>query len=151
GLADWFAHRAVPGVEELDGLVWTRALRLPHGPAVVRVDLSAPAPLTARLALADLRDYAAAIATVRHLLDLDADPVGIDTGLRAALPAFAALVAARPGVRLPGAPSPREALLWAITGQQITASQAAEQITRATDLLAEELPGALRTGGVHRL
>lgn len=151
GLADWFAHRAVPGVEELDGLLWTRALRLPHGPAVVRVDLAAPAPLAARLALADLRDHAAAIAAVRHLLDLDADPVGIDAGLAEALPALAPLVAARPGVRLPGAPSPREALLWAITGQQITTSQAREQITRATDLLAEELPQALRTGGVHRL
>ena len=151
GLADWFAHRTVPGVEELDGLLWTRALRLPHGPAVVRVDLAGPAPLTARLALADLRDHAAAIAAVRHLLDLDADPVGIDAGLVAALPALAPLVAARPGVRLPGAPSPREALLWAITGQQITTSQAAEQITRATDLLEEELPEALHLGSVRRL
>ncbi|AXK44516.1 Ada metal-binding domain-containing protein [Brachybacterium saurashtrense] len=151
GLADWFSHRAVPGVEQLDGFVWTRALRLPHGPGVVRVDLAGPAPLAARLRLADLRDHAAALAAVRHLLDLDADPVGIDAGLVEALPALAPLVAARPGVRLPGTPSPREALLWAITGQQITTAQAREQITRATDLLTEELPEALRPGGVHRL
>ncbi|MDO5663295.1 MAG: Ada metal-binding domain-containing protein, partial [Brachybacterium sp.] len=29
GLADWFSERAVPGVEEVDGLHWLRALHLP--------------------------------------------------------------------------------------------------------------------------
>lgn len=151
GLASWFAHRAVPGVEDVTGLVWTRSLRLRHGPAVVQVDLAASGPLPCTLHLADLRDHAAAISLVRRLLDLDADPVGIDAGLSEALPALAPLVTARPGVRLPGSPSLQEALLWAITGQQITTAQAREQITRATDLLGEELPEALHVAGVRRL
>ncbi|GAA1490304.1 Ada metal-binding domain-containing protein [Brachybacterium sacelli] len=150
GLAAWFAHRAVPGVEDVSGPVWTRAVHLPHGPGTVQVDLGADGPLPVSMHLADLRDHAAAIALVRRLLDLDADPVGIDEGLIAALPALAPLVAARPGVRLPGAPSLAEALLWAITGQQITTTQAREQITRATDLLEEALPAPLHLAGVHR-
>lgn len=151
GLASWFAHRAVPGVEEVDGRLWTRALRLRHGPAVVQVELGAAGPLPLTLRLADLRDHAPAIAMVRHLLDLDADPVGIDEGLATALPQLSALVAARPGVRLPGSPSLQEALLWAITGQQITTDQARVLLTEATDLLEEELPVGLRTGTVRRL
>ncbi|WP_114856420.1 Ada metal-binding domain-containing protein [Brachybacterium sp. YJGR34] len=153
GLAAWFAHRAVPGVEEVDGLTWRRAVRLPHGPGVLEVDLGAPAPrplpLTARLA--DLRDHAAAVSLTRRLLDLDADPVGIDEGLAGAVPALAPLITGRPGVRLPGSASLAEALLWAITGQQITTAQAREQITRATDLLGDPLPEGLHRGGVHRL
>ncbi|APX34379.1 adenosine deaminase [Brachybacterium sp. P6-10-X1] len=150
GLAGWFAHRAVPGVEEVAGLVWTRAVQLPHGPAVVQVDLGADGALPVTMRLADLRDHAAAIALLRRLLDLDADPVGIDAGLTAALPALAPVLTARPGVRLPGTPSLAEALLWAITGQQITTAQAREQISRATDLLGAALPVPLHLAGVHR-
>lgn len=152
GLARWFAVRAVPGVEEVEGTVWTRAVRLAHGPGVVQVDLGVPeGPLPLRLRLADLRDYAAAVGLVRRLLDLDADPQGIDAGLVAAQPALAPLVERRPGVRIPGTPSLREALMWAIVGQQITTVQARDQIARATDLHEQPLPEALRTGGVHRL
>lgn len=150
GLASWFAHRAVPGVEDISGSVWTRAVRLPHGTGVLQVDLGAEGSLPVRMRLADLRDHAAAISLTRRLLDLDADPVGIDGGLSASVPALAPLVDARPGVRLPGTPSLAEALLWAITGQQITTSQARDQITRATDLLTEELPADLHLSGVHR-
>lgn len=150
GLASWFAHRAVPGVEDVSGTVWTRAAVLPHGPGVLQVDLGAEGALPIAMRLTDLRDHSSAISLARRLLDLDADPVGIDDGLSKSVPELAPLVGARPGVRLPGTPSLAEALLWAITGQQITTSQAREQITRATDLLSAELPGALHLAGVHR-
>ncbi|HEX7350681.1 Ada metal-binding domain-containing protein [Brachybacterium sp.] len=152
GLARWFAARALPGVEHVEGLTWTRAVGLPHGPAVLQVDLGAaegPLPLTARLA--DLRDYAAAVALSRQLLDLDADPHGIDDGLRTAMPVLGPLLAARPGVRIPGTPSLAEALLWAIVGQQITTDRARALIEAATDLAGVALPASLRTAQVHRL
>jgi AraC family transcriptional regulator of adaptative response / DNA-3-methyladenine glycosylase II len=152
GLADWFADRAIEGVEHVDSGRWTRAVRLPHGPAVLTVDLTAghgPLPMTARLT--DLRDYAPAVALVRRMLDLDADPVGTDEALRAALPELAGLLKTRPGVRLPGTTDLAEALLWAITGQQVTTQQTRAQITRATDLLSPALPEDLRTEHVYRL
>lgn len=152
GLASWFAARAIRGVEHVEDLLWTRAVALPHGPAVLQVDLGVadgPLPLTARLT--DLRDFAAAVALARRMLDLDADPLGIDAGLRAAMPALAPLLDARPGVRIPGTPSLAEALLWAIVGQQITTARARALIESATDLAGSELPAPLRTAHVHRL
>ncbi|MBK0332282.1 helix-turn-helix domain-containing protein [Brachybacterium sp. MASK1Z-5] len=164
GLACWFAARAVPGVDEVvtdeDGAgtapVRRTAVRLPHGPAVLEVALpslagTGTARLSATMHLADVRDYGAAVGLARRLLDLDADPLGIDEALPRSLPALAPLVAARPGVRLPGLPSLAEALMWAIVGQQITAAQARDQIARATDLAGEALPPSLHVGGVHRL
>ena len=107
GLAAWFAHRVIPGVEHVDGTRWTRAVHLHHGPAVLEVDLGAPASLPLTAHLGDLRDYAAAVALVRRMLDLDADPVGIDRHLAAALPALAGPVDRRPGVRIPERKSTR--------------------------------------------
>lgn len=152
GLASWFATRALPGVEHVEGLWWSRAVHLPHGPGVLDVDLGAadgPLPLT--LHLADLRDYPAAVAMARRLLDLDADPVGIEAGLAAAMPELAPLIERRPGVRIPGTPSLTEALMWAIVGQQITTVQARTMLLAATDLAGAALPAALRTAHVHRL
>jgi len=152
GLATWFATRAVPGVEHVEGLRWSRAVDLPHGPGVLEVDLGVErGPLPLRVHLADLRDYAAAVAMARKLLDLDADPLGIDAGLTAAMPALGPLITERPGVRIPGTPSLAEALLWAIVGQQITTAQARTMITAATDLAGVELPAALATEHIHRL
>lgn len=152
GLARWFAARAIPGVEHVEGLRWKRAVQLPHGPAVLEVDLgvpSGPLPLTARLA--DLRDVAAAVSLARRMLDLEADPVGIDAGLQDALPGLAPLLEARPGVRLPGTPSLDEALLWAVVGQQITTARARALLNGATDLLGTALPEAMRDEHVRRL
>ena len=87
----------------------------------------------------------------RRMLDLEADPVGIDAGLRASLPLLAPLLDARPGVRLPGTPSLAEALLWAVVGQQITTDRARALLTSATDLLGTALPEAMRDEHIHRL
>ena len=156
GLATWFAARAIDGVEHVEALQWTRAVALPHGPGVLEVDLGARAgPLPATLHLTDLRDYAAAVALARRMLDLDADPIGIDAGLARAVPALVPLVRARPGIRLPGTPSLAEALLWAIVGQQVTTERARALIGVATDLGGAPLPTSLATGlrtaQVHRL
>lgn len=155
GLASWFADRAISGVEHVEGTAWLRSTRLPHGPGVIGADLAAPAGvIDVSLDLADEHDAEAATALARRLLDLDPDgnrpgapEVAIadpDAALAAAIPVLAPLIATRPGVRIPGSPSLAEALLWAITGQQITAAQARDQIQRATDLLSDPLPPALR-------
>lgn len=168
GLASWFASRAVPTTEAVEGLRWQRALRLPHGPAVLEVDLepccakgtaaqggdaraSSPAHLPLTMRLADLRDYSAAVALARRLLDLDADPVGIDEALSRSLPALAPLIDARPGVRIPGLPSLQEALLRAILGQQISTQRARDLLIGAQEQFGEPLPESLRTPSITHL
>ncbi|MFE1592730.1 DNA-3-methyladenine glycosylase 2 family protein [Nocardia sp. NPDC058705] len=81
GWLSWFlsAH-AVAGTELWEDGVYTRSLRTPHGHATVRLSFQ-PGHVRAELALRDMRDLAPTVARVRHLLDLDADPMGIDAAL----------------------------------------------------------------------
>ncbi|MFE3321575.1 DNA-3-methyladenine glycosylase 2 family protein [Nocardia sp. NPDC059195] len=81
GWLSWFlsAH-AVPGMELWEDGVYTRSLRTPHGHATIRLSFQ-PGHVRAELALRDMRDLAPTVARVRHLLDLDADPMGIDGAL----------------------------------------------------------------------
>lgn len=137
--------RVVAGTEATwttsDGPGYARALRLPHGPAVVRLALtgtaSAPA-VQCDAALADVADLAPLVARVRRLLDLDADAEAIDAALSAD-PALAPSVAAAPGIRLPGAVDPEEIVFRALIGQQISVAAARTALTRLTEALGEPI------------
>lgn len=118
----YLAQRAIPGVEEYDGTSYHRALRLPHGAGLVSLT-PGPGYLRTTLRLSEHRDLAAAVARVRRLLDLDADPEAVD-GVLAGQPGLAGLVAARPGLRSPGAVDGFELAVRAIAGQQISVAGA---------------------------
>ncbi len=118
----YLAGRAVAGLEDYDGTSYSRTLRLPHGAGLVSLTPAAGF-VRARLRLLDHRDLAAAVARVRRLLDLDADPVAVDDVL-SAQPALAALVARRPGLRSPGTADGFEMAVRAIVGQQVSVAGA---------------------------
>ncbi len=119
------AATAVPGVEEWRDGAYRRTLRLPHGPGVV--SLRPPAPGTAyveaRIALAEQRDLAVAIARCRRLLDLDADPTAIDAAL-AEDPTLRLLVQGAPGRRVPRTVDGAEFAVRAVLGQQVSTAAA---------------------------
>ncbi|MFD7746842.1 DNA-3-methyladenine glycosylase 2 family protein [Streptomyces sp. NPDC059698] len=121
-LFDLLAAEAVARVEEVAGppgrRVYRRTLRLPYGCGIVAVDEAAPGGpwLEARVQLTDLRDLTTAVQRVRRLFDLDADPYAVDEAL-AADPRLAPLVAARPGLRSPGAADPEEAAVRTLVGR----------------------------------
>ncbi|MFI1414440.1 AlkA N-terminal domain-containing protein [Streptomyces sp. NPDC020707] len=123
---DLLGAEAVPGIEEVTGApgprTYRRTLRLPYGTGVVAVgertaDASAHSGgwLDARLHLTDLRDLTTAVQRLRRLFDLDADPYAVDERLGAD-PRLAPLVAARPGLRSPGAADPEELAVRALVG-----------------------------------
>jgi AraC family transcriptional regulator of adaptative response / DNA-3-methyladenine glycosylase II len=128
---------------------YSRALRLPHGPAIVRLTLAgtpeAPA-VQCDATLADVADLAPLVARVRRLLDLDADADAIDAAL-AADPALAPSVAAAPGLRVPGAVDAEEVLFRALIGQQVSVAAARTALTRLTAALGESID----LGGFTRL
>lgn len=99
-LFGYLAARAVPGVEEGGPDFHRRSLRLPYGSGVVTLRDGGD-HMRCRLHLEDVRDVAAAVRRCRVLLDLDADPRETDEALSAD-PLLAPLVAARPGLRVPG-------------------------------------------------
>ncbi|MFJ9541001.1 bifunctional transcriptional activator/DNA repair enzyme AdaA [Streptomyces sp. NPDC101225] len=127
---DLLSDEAVPGVEEVSGergrRTYRRTLRLPHGTGIAAVDertgsarsASGAHPggwLDARLHLTDPRDLTTAVGRLRRLLDLDADPYAVDERLGAD-DRLAPLVAARPGLRSPGAADAEELAVRAVAG-----------------------------------
>jgi AraC family transcriptional regulator of adaptative response / DNA-3-methyladenine glycosylase II len=127
-LLEFLAARTIPGVDEVVDDRYQRRMRLPHGPGTVELAIR-PGHVDARLTLADLRDLAPAVARCRRLLDLDADPVAVDT-LLALDPALQPSVAKEPGVRVPGAVDGFEVAVRAVVGQQISVAGARTVLAR---------------------
>ncbi|MFI7275542.1 AlkA N-terminal domain-containing protein [Streptomyces sp. NPDC049879] len=128
---DFLGLRALAGIEEMTGTrgsrTYRRSLALPHGTGIAEVGEPSGGPdarwLPCRLHLTDTRDLTTAVQRVRRLFDLDADPYAVADRLGAD-PFLAPLVAARPGLRSPGAADPDELAVRAVLGQQITVSSA---------------------------
>lgn len=138
GLFAWLAARAVPGLETAGDSSYARTLQLPGGPAWFEVRFVA-GELRLRARLTREQDFPLLHARVRHLFDLDADPVTVDSALTA-LPAIRPLVAATPGVRVAGCVDPHELLFRAMVGQQISVAAARTILTRVVTGLGEPAP-----------
>ncbi len=146
GLFAWMAARAVRGVEVAGADAFARTIALPGGPAWFQMR-QAGADLRLRVRLGSLADLPLLVARARRLFDLDADPLAID-GALAAHPELAPLVAATPGIRVPGVADPHEMLIRAMIGQQITVRAARTALEALTDALGERVPP---TEGTDRL
>jgi len=147
---DFLGLRALPGVEVLDGVSYTRSLRLPHGHGIVTLRApesngdggDGPSYVEGELILSDLRDLQTAVARCRQLLDLDADPVAIWEALRRD-PLVGALVRRDPGRRVPGAADGFELAVRAVIGQQVSVSGARTVAGRLVLAAGEPLPAPL--------
>lgn len=142
-LAGLAAH-AIGGLEHCDGTTFARTLALPHGPALVSLTLPAAATgprahAVARFEHLDLRDLTVAVNRLRRLADLDADPVAIDDALSAD-PRLAPLVAAAPGIRIPGGVDGYETLIRTMLGQQISVAAARTRLGALVADLGESAP-----------
>lgn len=132
-LLQFFAMRAVPGVEEVRDGTYRRVLTLPHGHAIVELreadaghsdaDGVALGPAVATLHLQDERDRDAALDACSTTLDLDADPAAIVSALGDD-PLIGQLVRTDPGRRVPGNPDPHELAVRAVLGQQVSVAAA---------------------------
>ncbi len=115
---DFLGAHVVTGVEHYRAGVFTRVMSAPHGPALVSLS-AADGAVAFRVRLHDVRDLVVVVARVRHLLDLDADPVAVDDLLgRDAV--LAPLLLKRPGLRSPGSVDGFETVVRTIVGQQIS-------------------------------
>lgn len=149
GWLEWFLEgHAVPGIESFDDGLYRRSLRLPHGHAVVGMRF-VDGYVEATLSLMDMRDLAPAVARIRHLLDLDADPEAVDSALSEDQ-ALASNIAAHRGMRAPGSIDGEELLLRTMIGQQISLRAAATHTARLVDALGDHIEDPLG-GTVTRL
>jgi AraC family transcriptional regulator of adaptative response / DNA-3-methyladenine glycosylase II len=135
GLLDFLAGRAIAGVESIEDTSYARTLRLSHGPGTAWLK-PADGHIDCVVKLADMRDLGSAVSRLRRLLDLDADPGAVDELLSSDL-VLAPLVAATPGIRLPGSVDGAEIVTRALIGQQISVAAARTALSALTAALGE--------------
>lgn len=143
GIMRFLADHAIGSVENGDDEHFVRLVRLPGGIAEVDLRLDGPTTVLCTAKLATVADLSTLVSRVRRVLDLDADSRAIDDSL-ARDAALAPLVAATPGIRLPGSFDPEEALFRTMIGQQISIAAARTVLGRLCADLAEA-PGLFPT------
>ncbi len=153
GLLAFLAKRAIPGVEVVGEGSYRRTFRFgADGGTVELVPVADRPEVVLRVHPADgsagpFRSLARLVVRARRLLDLDADP-GAVADVLAADPALGPLVAARPGLRVPGAFDGFELAVRAVLGQQVSVAAARTLAGRLVTLAGTPLPGAAgATGG----
>ncbi|HVC61347.1 MAG TPA: AlkA N-terminal domain-containing protein [Acetobacteraceae bacterium] len=115
--------RAIRGVEVVSRSRYARTIAIGDGRGMLVVEPAEGNCLKATVRFADLKALPTIIARVRRVFDLAADPLAIGAHLSRD-PVLAPLVAAHPGLRVPGAWDGFELAVRAILGQQITVSAA---------------------------
>jgi AraC family transcriptional regulator of adaptative response / DNA-3-methyladenine glycosylase II len=137
----FFAARAISGLEvvthdsysrivELDDVVGS--IHITHAPDQSSLRVTARLPR--------LNVLPTIIARVRRQFDLGAEPLAIATALSSD-PILASLVAARPGLRVPGAWDGFEIAVRAVLGQQITVKAATRLVARLVSTLGRQVTG----------
>ena len=111
--------RAIAGVESVEGGVYRRTIGLDGLQGTVAVRPTDGDALRATVCFPRLSTLPKIIGRLRRVFDLAADPDAIAVHL-AKDPALEPLVAARPGLRVPGAWDGFELAVRAVLGQQIT-------------------------------
>ena len=137
----FLSMRAIPGVEAVSEDTYRRTIALGDGRGTLTVRPDAGSRLSVTVRFPDLRALPTIIARVRRVFDLAADPEMIGRHLSAS-PVLAPLVAARPGLRVPGAWDGFELAIRAILGQQITVVAATTLAGRLVARHGELLPPA---------
>jgi AraC family transcriptional regulator, regulatory protein of adaptative response / DNA-3-methyladenine glycosylase II len=146
-IVGFLAARAIPGLEEWDGRAYRRSLRLEHGAGVAELSPE-DSGVRCSLELDDGRDFDDAVARLRRLFDLDADPVAVEAALGGD-PFIGRFVSRSPGRRVPGSVDPPETAFRAVIGQQISVPGARTIAGRLVERFGE--PIATPVGGVTRL
>jgi AraC family transcriptional regulator of adaptative response / DNA-3-methyladenine glycosylase II len=138
-MLECLAAQAIPGVEAVAGDRYRRTIELNgcHGTLAV-APLPAKHSAAVTIEFADVRALPAVIGRVRNLFDLGSDVAAIGTQLSED-PRLAALVAERPGLRVPGAWDAFELAVRCVAGEHV-----ARVVASCGESLASDSRGELR-------
>ncbi|MBV9538773.1 MAG: DNA-3-methyladenine glycosylase 2 family protein [Acidisphaera sp.] len=136
----FFAARAIAGIETVASSRYTRSITIGSAIGFISVEPVADRPaLRATVTMSDPDEMPAVLARLRAMFDCDTDPLPIAAHLSND-PLLAPLLAARPGLRVPGAWDAWELAVRAILGQQITVVGARALAGRLVAQFGSELP-----------
>jgi AraC family transcriptional regulator of adaptative response / DNA-3-methyladenine glycosylase II len=147
----FLSARAIEGVEAVSMDRYARTLEVEGARGLVIVRPAKGDALEAEIRFPKLQALPAVIARIRRVFDLAADPELIGAHLSQD-PALAPLVAARRGLRAPGAWDGFELAVRAILGQQITVAAARKLAGRLAEAYGEPIADpAAQALGLSRL
>jgi AraC family transcriptional regulator of adaptative response / DNA-3-methyladenine glycosylase II len=147
-LTAYFTARAIPGVEHVDGSAYRRTITVDGDPGVLEL---LPGGHDHLLLRAHLPHWEGLI----HIVDRARRIAGLDTDLDepgrhlAVDPTIGPLLAARPGLRVPGTWDPFETGVRAIIGQQVTVAGATTIAGRLVARLGTPVAGLGPLGLTH--
>jgi AraC family transcriptional regulator of adaptative response / DNA-3-methyladenine glycosylase II len=143
---DWAAMlshlqaRAIDGVESVERGRYARTfVESGETGTIAIVPLPAIRSVAATITASSVRVLAAAVARIRRLLDLDADVAAIGEYL-ARDPTLSTLIAARPGLRVPGGWDGFELGIRAILGQQVSVEAARRLLGQLVQICGVRMP-----------
>jgi len=149
-ILDFLRARAIPGMEQVTDESYSRVVQIDGRTGTVTIDhRPAMGSLRARIHFPALQALPAIVRRIRRVFDLDADVTAIGAHL-AQDPLLAPLIAARPGLRVPGGWDGFELAIRAILGQQVTIQAARGLATQLIAICGERLADGTGTGDLNR-
>lgn len=143
----YLALRAIPGIEAVTGGTYARTVVVDGVPGVIEVARAGDDQPGLRVRLEPERPVDVA-PRVRRIFGLDAD-LDAASEVLGADPVIGPLLAARPGLRVPGAWDGFEIGVRAIVGQQVTVPGASTLAGRLVGRHGTRLPGPAPPGLTH--
>jgi AraC family transcriptional regulator of adaptative response / DNA-3-methyladenine glycosylase II len=140
---EFFAARAVPGMERVQENEYARTVRWSGGAGVIHIrHLAGEHALELRVPYGAAPALLQISSTTRRVFDLEADPARVSAAFKPdAL--LRALTLRHPGIRIPGAWDGFECGVRAIVGQQISVAGARTLMTRLISRCGESLVNAV--------
>ncbi len=144
----YLALRAIPGVESVRDGTYRRTVEVDGDPGVIEVRRGGDDHLLLRAHLPHWDGLIHIAQRVRGIFGLDADVEAARAGLDDD-PVVGPLVAARPGLRVPGTWDPYETAVRAIVGQQVTVAGASTITGRLVARHGRPVPSLAGLGLSH--
>ena len=144
----FFAPRAIPGVEAIDGLVYRRTIEVDGDPGVLEVLPGGDRELRATFHLPAWDGLLHLTQRARQLFDMDTDVAAAAAHLDRD-PVLGPLVQAHAGLRLPGAWDAFEVGVRALLGQQVSVRAATTLTGRLVERFGRVVPGLAPFGLSH--
>ncbi len=142
-MLSFLAARAIPGIEMVSNNIYRRTIAIGNNHGVISVAPADKNRVNVSVRFPDIAALPQIIARVRRVFDLAADPDTIGAHLSQD-PLLAPLIAARPGLRVPGAWDGFELAVRAIFGQQITVPAATRLLGKLVEAHGMPLPAAMK-------
>jgi AraC family transcriptional regulator of adaptative response / DNA-3-methyladenine glycosylase II len=147
-MLDYFAARAIPGVEHVEGDTYRRTIVIDGYPGMLELSPGAADHLLLCAHLPRWGELVHIVQGARHIVNLD---LGLEEPQRALAhdPLVGALFRKRPGMRPPGTWDGFETGVRAIVGEHVTPSGANRLVARLVRRFGTRVPGLERLGLTH--